>query len=154
MCTRPRRSLEHGKGSLLCSLLVASQQWDAELIKSLVGTPWAQSPENAKKGQDALELPEPVPIESEQPSAKVDTSPSGMKPHFRRVRSLQQDFEKSGYAGTCKACNVFRLGLNRQGLNHSQECRLRIIQRVQEAEYGRKRIEIAREREVDAKGVC
>ena len=134
--------MEHGKGSLLCSLFVAS---------SLVGTPWAQSPEKAKKRQDALELPEPAPIECEQPSAEVDTSPSGMKPHFRRVRLLQQDFEKSGYAGTCKACDVFRLGFNRQGLNHSQECRLRIIQRVQEAEYGRKRIEIARKREVDAK---
>lgn len=127
------------------------QQWNAELIKSLVGTPWAPSPEKAKKPQEALELPEPVSIEAEQPSVEVDTSVAEMKPHYRRVYLLQPDFEKFGYSATCKACNALRLGFDRQGLNHSEECRLRIVQRLQETEYGRKRIEIARKREVEAK---
>ena len=127
------------------------QQWNAELIKSLVGTPWAPSPEKAKKPQEALELPEPVSIEAEQPSVEVDTSVAEMKPHYRRVYLLQPDFEKFGYSATCKACNALRLGFDRQGLNHSEECRLRIVQRLQETEYGRKRIEIARKREDEAK---
>ena len=41
--------------------------------------------------------------------------------------------------------------MDRQGVNHSEECRLRVIQRLQETEYGRKRIEIAAKREEEAK---
>ena len=55
------------------------QWWHAEVIKSLVGTPWARSPEKAKKPQEALELLDPVSIEAEQPSTEVDTSPSDMR---------------------------------------------------------------------------
>ena len=41
--------------------------------------------------------------------------------------------------------------MDRQGVLHTEECRMRMVQRLQETEYGRKRIQIAEKREREAK---
>ena len=48
----------------------ADQQWNADLIEKLVGTPWAPSPGKQKSNQEALELPEPVSVDVEQPAVE------------------------------------------------------------------------------------
>ena len=91
-------------------------------------------------------------IEPEQPEEEVrQVETSELKPHFRRVYLRQDDFDKFGYSAGCKACALIRSGLDRQGVNHAEDCRLRIVQRLQETEYGRRRIEIAAKREEEAK---
>ena len=127
-------------------------QWNAELIDQLVGTPWAPNPSKTKEARDSLELPEPVAIEVEQPSVDiVPVEPEESKPHFKRVYLRQVDFDKFGYSAGCEACTYLRTGYDRQGVAHTEECRMRVVQRLQETEYGRKRIDIARKREEDAK---
>ena len=83
---------------------------------------------------------EPRPVESAE-----------MKPHFKRVYLRQTDFDKFGYSAQCRACTLLQLGMDRQGILHTEECRLRMVQRLQETEYGRKRIQIAEKREREAK---
>ena len=128
------------------------QQWNLQLLQSITGTPWAPNPAKQKEPREALELPEPVSIEPEQPDEEVrQVETSELKPHFRRVYLRQDDFDKFGYSAGCKACALIRFGLDRQGVNHAEDCRLRIVQRLQETEYGRRRIEIAAKREEEAK---
>ena len=130
----------------------ADQQWNADLIEKLVGTPWAPSPGKQKNNQEALELPEAVSIDVEQPAVEPKPVESAeMKPHFKRVYLRQTDFDKFGYSAQCRACTLLRLGMDRQGILHTEECRLRMVQRLQETEYGRKRIQIAEKREREAK---
>ena len=113
-----------------------------QLLQSITGTPWAPNPAKQKEPREALELPEPVSIEPEQPEEEVrQVETSELKPHFRRVYLRQDDFDKFGYSAGCKACALIRSGLDRQGVNHAEDCRLRIVQRLQETEYGRRRIE-------------
>ena len=97
-------------------------------------------------------LSEPVAIEVRQPSVDiVPVQPEESKPHFKRVDLRQVDFDKFGYSAGCKACTYLRTGYDRQGVAHTEECGMRVIQRLQETEYGRKGIDIARKREEDAK---
>ena len=71
----------------------ADQQWNADLIEKLVGTPWAPSPGKQKNNQEALELPEAVSIDVEQPAVEPKPVESAeMKPHFKRVYLRQTDF--------------------------------------------------------------
>ena len=124
------------------------QQWNVELLQSIQGTPWAPNPSTVRGSREALELPEPLAIPVEQPDVapeEVQTAP--YKSHFKRVYLRQDDFEKFGYSAGCKACAFIRKGLDRQGIPHDEDCRTRIVQRLQETEYGRKRIEIARKKE-------
>ena len=73
----------------------ADQQWNADLIEKLVGTPWAPSPGKQKNNQEALELPEAVSIDVEQPAVEPKPVESAeMKPHFKRVYLRQTDFDK------------------------------------------------------------
>ena len=128
------------------------QQWNLQLLQSVTGTPWAPNPAKQKEPREALELPEPVSIEPEQPEEEVkQVKTSELKPQFRRVYPRQDDFDKFGYSAGCKACTFIRSGLDRQGVAHTEDCRLRLVQRLQETEYGRNRIEIAAKREEEAK---
>ena len=47
------------------------QQWNLQLLQSVTGTPWAPNPAKQKEPREALELPEPVSIEPEQPEEEV-----------------------------------------------------------------------------------
>ena len=110
------------------------------------------SPGKQKSNQEALELPEAVSIDVEQPAVEPKPVESAeMKPHFKRVYLRQTDFDKFGYSAQCRACTLLRLGMDRQGILHTEECRLRMVQRLQETEHGRKRIQIAEKREREAK---
>ena len=70
--------------------------------------------------------------------------------HLTKHISNVYIFDRTISAG-CKACAFIRQGLDRQGIPHDEDCRTRIAQRLQETEYGRKRIEIARKKEEDFK---
>ena len=117
-----------------------------------MGTPWAPSPGKQKNNQEALELPEAVSIDVEQPAVESKPMESAeMKPHFKRVYLRQTDFDKFGYSAQCRACTLLRLGMDRQGILHIEECRLRMVQCLQETEHGSRGIQIAEKREREAK---
>ena len=130
----------------------ADQQWNADLIEKRVGTPWAPSPGKQKSNQEALELPEAVSIDVEQPAVEPKPVDSAeMTPDFERIYLRQTDFDKFSFSAQCRACTYLRLGMDRQGILHTEECRLRMVQRLQETEYVRKRVQIAEKREREAK---
>ena len=112
----------------------------------------APNPSTAKGAREALELPEPWVISIEQPDvAPEDTQTTPYKAHFQPVYRRQGDFDRFGYSAGCKACEFIRQGLDRQGIPHDEDCRTRIVQRLQETEYGRMRVETARNKEADFK---
>ena len=130
---------------------MADQQWNADLIEKLVGTPWAPSPGKQKNNQEALELPEAVSIDVEQPAVEPKPVESAeMKPHFKRVYLRQTDFDKFGFLRSVEHAHYFDLVWIVK-VFYTQECNLRMVQRLQETEYGRKRIQIAEKREREAK---
>ena len=73
----------------------------------------------------------------EQPAVEPKpVEPAEMKPHFKRVYLRQTDFDKFGYSAQRRACTLLRLGMDRQGILYTEGCRLRMVQRLQETEYG------------------
>ena len=122
-------------------------RWSSAAIE-----PWAPSPARERAPREALELPEPVAIEPERP--EVEAAPvevAELRPHLKRVYLRQDDFDQYGYTAGCKACSYLRTGLDRQGVPHSEECRARVVQRLQETERGQQRIDAAKKREAEAK---
>ena len=113
------------------------------------GTPWAPNPSTVRGSREALELPEPLAISVEQPEVTPEeTKTAPYKARFKRVNLRQDDFDKFGYSAGCKACAFIRQGLDQQGIPHDEDCRTRIVQRLQETVYGRKRIKIARRKNI------
>ena len=109
----------------------------------------------ARHGHQTHQLPEEhwnCAISVEQPEvAPEETKTAPYKAHFKRVYLRQDDFGRFGYSAGWKACAFLRQGLDRQGIPHDEDCRTMVVQRLQETEYGRKRIEIARKKEEDFK---
>ena len=66
---------------------------------------------------------------------------------FQKSLSSTNWFWQIWFSAQCKARTLLRLGMDRRGFLHTEECRLRMVQRLQETEYGRKRIQIAEKRE-------
>ena len=127
-------------------------RWSSAAIDTVQGTPWAPSPARERAPRHALELPEPVAIEPERPEVEaVPVEVAEPRPHLKRVYLRQDDFDQYGYTAGCKACSYLRTGLDRQGVPHSEECRARIVQRLQETERGQQRIDAAKKREAEAK---
>jgi len=127
-------------------------RWSSEALGAVQGTPWAPSPTRERAPRDALELPEPVVIEPERP--EVEAAPVEVaepRPHLKRVYLRQEDFDQYGFTAGCKACSYLRSGIDRQGVPHSEDCRARIVQRLQETERGQQRIDAAKKRESEAK---
>ena len=110
--------------------------------------PRAPNPSTARGAREALELPEPLAISVEQPDvAPEDIQRAPFQSTIQTCISSTDDFDRFGYSAGCKACAFIRQGLDRQGIPHDEDCRTRIVQRLQETQYGRRRIEIARGKE-------
>ena len=84
------------------------------------------------------ELPD-EPAEAPVPAEKSEAP--------RRVYIRSSDLEKHGYSALCPACALIRMGLPRQGIAHSEDCRERMVRKLTETEEGRKRVEAAKRKD-------
>ncbi|CAE7686814.1 GIP, partial [Symbiodinium sp. CCMP2456] len=124
-------------------------RWDAELFKKVKGTPWAPSPKKAARPHEALELPAAVAIEPEMPDEVATDVEAGPKPELlKRVYLRTQDLERHGYTASCPACDLIRAGITREGVNHSEFCRNRVVTEMAKTEEeGKKRLAAAKLKE-------
>ena len=121
-------------------------RWDAELFKKVKGTPWAPSPKKAARPDEALELPAAVAIEPEVPDEPATDVEAGPKPELlKRVYLRTQDLERHGYTASC--CDLIRAGITREGVNHTEFCRNRVVVEMSKTEEGKKRLAAAKLKE-------
>ena len=105
--------------------LIETARWDATKILAVKGKP-------GDKFVDGLEKIE----EDKQPHLGLDEEPpEGEDPHTKarmRMRITLRDLEKYGFTKGCARCNMHQLGKT-SGVNHNEECRLRIYQAMTDA---------------------
>ena len=123
-------------------------RWDAELFKKVKGTPWAPQPKKAARPDEALELPAAVAIEPELPDEPATDVEAGPKPELlKRVYLRQQDLDRHGYTASCPACDLIRMGISREGVNHTEFCRSRVVGEMAKTDEGKKRLAAAKLKE-------
>ena len=106
--------------------LIESARWDATKILSIKSKP-------GDKFVDGLEHVE----EEVQPHVGLDeqtleSEDDAQKKAQMRMRITLRDLEKYGFTKGCPRCNMHKLGKT-SGVNHSEECRLRIYQAMSQA---------------------
>ena len=123
-------------------------RWDVELFKKVKGTPWAPTPKTAARPDEALELPAAVAIEPEMPDEPAREVEAGPRPELpKRVYLRQQDLDRHGYTASCPACDLIRAGISREGVNHTEFCRNRVVTEMGKTEEGKKRLAAAKLKE-------
>ena len=123
-------------------------RWDADLFKKAKGTPWAPQPKKAARPDEALELPAAVAIEPELPDEPATDVEAGPKPELlKRVYLRQQDLDRHGYTASCPACDLIRVGISREGVNHTEFCRSRVVGEMAKTDEGKKRLAAAKLKE-------
>ena len=84
----------------------------------------------------------------ENANANADEDSAEKRTHmYRRLYIRQQDLYEFGFSEHCNACKILQAGTNRSGANHSEECRERIMSRLEATEDGRERLKALAERE-------
>ena len=105
--------------------LIETARWDATKILAVKGKP-------GDKFVDGLEKIE----EDKQPHLGLDEEPpEGEDPHTKarmRMRITLRYLAKYGFTKGCARCNMHQLGKT-SGVNHNEECRLRIYQAMTDA---------------------
>ena len=66
---------------------------------------------------------------------------------YRRLYIRQQDLHQHGFSDGCEACLSIQSGISRSGIQHSEECRNRIMQALETTAEGKERLEALVERE-------
>ena len=123
-------------------------RWDPDLFKKVKGTPWAPVPGRAARPEEAQELPEAVTVEPELPDEPAkEAVPAERSEAPRRVYLRQTDLDKHGYTASCPACDLIRAGVSREGVHHTEFCRARLVEKLEETTEGRKRLEAAKRKE-------
>ena len=59
----------------------------------------------------------------------------------------QQDLDRHGYTASCPACDLIRAGISREGVNHTEFCRNRVVTEMGKTEEGKKRLAAAKLKE-------
>lgn len=127
-------------------------RWNGELFGRVKGTAWAPTPGRTARPEEAEGLPEAVSVEPELPDESAEETAAAEKSEVpRRVYIRQTDLDKHGYSALCPACSLIRLGLPRQGVAHSENCRKRLVQKMAESDEGKKRVEAARRKDPPVK---
>ena len=97
---------------------------------------------------EALELPAAVAIEPELPDEPATDVEAGPKPELlKRVYLRQQDLDRHGYTASCPACDLIRMGISREGVNHTEFCRSRVVGEMAKTDEGKKRLAAAKLKE-------
>ena len=115
------------------------QRWDGELVSEMRGTP--QQPDPARPG---LAIPVRVHFDhtiADQPQAEL---PNGSR-QIRRMRITAAILEQYGFTEDCEGCRYRRAGLW-ESRPHSETCRSRIEQAMNQNDEGRRVLEEQRQR--------
>ena len=117
--------------------LVESDRWDAALVLSTPGTPWAPA---------GGEVEQPLSVRIGGPQANPADAPQ--PPEFptiaRRTYIRKIDVVEHGYSQNCKGCAAIRA--NRPSQNHSEDCRARIQAAMSKTTAGQERLDKASRR--------
>eukprot|EP00973_Karenia_brevis_P088297 12243523-Karenia_brevis.AAC.1 len=81
--------------------LIDSEQWDLNLLKSIVGTPWA--PIDGEKEQD---VPIRIPQRVIPADVEVPADPADRLPPVRRFRIYPKDVQDHGASDGCWGCKA------------------------------------------------
>ena len=92
------------------------KRWKADLVKGVVGLPWA--PEG-----DDKEKPIAIQIKVEVPQLDVPSEPDPLK-QVKREFLKKGDYSVHGYTDGCQGCVALQRG--RKAENHSEACRTRM----------------------------
>lgn len=66
---------------------------------------------------------------------------------MKRLYIRKQDLLSFGYSNNCSACEFVRQGVDRAGVNHSENCRERIMHELSKSSEGRDRLREQKHRE-------
>ena len=104
------------------------RRWDAKLLQSVRGTPWAPGGGTGTADDaDPQELPQPVSAAPELPTVKAEASRPYTRGHEpRRVYITKANLEQFGYTAGCHACDETRAGTRSAGVHHTDACRRRL----------------------------
>ena len=81
----------------------------------------------------------------DEPAREVEAGP---KPELlKRVYLRQQDLDRHGCTASCPACDLIRAGISREGVNHTEFCRNRVVTEMGKTEEGKKRLAAAKLKE-------
>ncbi len=101
-------------------------RWDAEAIKDIVATPWSLRAQAGARRADVGPS-----VEQQAPAEPPPT------PLPRRFRLTKQILHKYGFTEGCEQCtHVQAFGEYKQGLQHAEQCRRRILEAMAKTPEG------------------
>ena len=117
------------------------QRWDSNLILEMQGTP--QRPDPGKPG-----LQVPILVNFDPPTIENPEATDLSKEHgrLRRMKITDEMLRKYGYEENCPRCRNRKAGLV-SNMNHSEQCRKRIYEEMENNEDGRRKKQQTEERE-------
>lgn len=85
----------------------------------------------------------------EEPPQEVDdgSAYANSQPVWRRMYIRITDLERHGFTDGCEACRLIQNNLCRTGVNHTEECRYRLVQAMRSTPEGRARLQESDKRE-------
>ena len=104
-------------------------QWDRELLGSMRGVPWEPIP-----GRGMIQIKSKTVIPGEVEGEGITEEPLLKEMIPRRVKITKYDLSKYGFTAGCPGCIAANRGLV---VNHSEKCRKRIEQLIEENELER-----------------
>ena len=126
------------------------QQWDADFLKNVKGTPWDPEPDPDEAMNQDLEMDEKEEHEGPPlpPDEEANAQPRGT-PAMKITKTM---LEKYGYTGSFPACVLIQRG--RPGWQQSESCRTRIEDKLAENEQLRARVERSRAERTSHRGMA
>ena len=121
-------------------------KWSWELIDKVQGTPW--SPDGVEYDDECVARVILKPVEEREEAEVLNDSEDAP----RGVRMRKEHMDKNGYTDTCPKCRAWlRGGQSRPTLNHSSECRARVVEEMQKDPVLSRIVESAERRKVEWK---
>lgn len=118
--------------------------WQFDLLQSLGGVPWECDPAADEAEQVVQDDTPPVP--SAAPTAPIEAPHAVFKEEAPRQKYVKTEVLKQiGYTPGCAGCRALQEG--RAGVDHSDHCRKRAVETMDETIVGKERLTAARKRE-------
>jgi hypothetical protein len=130
-------------------------RWDGDLIKAVAGSP--QQPDPGRPGET---IPVRVTFDPSVVEDAVLVQPMRNEKRARRMKITEKILQDYGFTEGCEGCRFKQAGLG-DGREHSEACRVRLQEAMQESEEGRRKLrkeaerlnmKIAEEMEVEESG--
>ena len=117
------------------------EQWDADMVRRVIGTPW--NPEPSKSDEERRQDEADEEAEHQLPPLPHDEEEDPTS--HRAMKITKAILKKHGLTAGCEGCKAFRLGARAR--LHSEACRVRIENAVMaESEAERLRVEEMRKK--------